>query len=278
MTVQPWEFDPLSSAQTLISAIRQRVCGDDNLSHAVILGSGWNEVFSQQQVVATFNYHDWPCFPASQIKGHSGRLQIVRLGERTLLVFSGRFHCYQGLTAFQSAFPVRLASALGCSRLLLCCATGGVNPAYTAGDYMLVGDHLNLLGDNPLRGLNGQIFIDLGGLYHTAFFEPLSADLNEEGIRLHLGVLAAMPGPSYETPAEVRMLRSLGADVVSMSVAPEAIMASNLGLGVAAVALIANPAAGLSSHPICHDDVLECGRNAEQRSTILLQKLLDLWE
>ncbi|PLX76822.1 MAG: purine-nucleoside phosphorylase [Desulfuromonas sp.] len=277
MTVQPWEFDPLSSAHTLLSAIRQRIGSDDTLSQAVVLGSGWNGVFSQQQVIATFNYHDWPCFPTRQVKGHPGRLQIVRQGERTLLVFAGRFHCYQGLTAFQSAFPVRLASALGCTRLLLCCATGGINSAYSSGDYMLVDDHLNLLGDNPLRGLNSQFFVDLGALYRTGFFEPLSTALGEEGGRLHLGVLAAMPGPSYETPAEVRMLRGLGADVVSMSVVPEAIMARNLGMEVAAVALVANPAAGLSSQPICHDDVLECGRVAMQRSSFLVQKLLDLW-
>lgn len=271
-----FQFSPHSSAQTLLAAISQQV-DVKTLELAVILGSGWSEGFEDAEVIARFNYRDWPCFPSSLIKGHPGCLDIVRAGSRCLVVFRGRFHCYQGLTAFETVLPVRLASALGCRRLLLSCATGGINPEFAPGDYMLVSDHLNLLGDNPLRGLNGNIFTDLGSLYTTSFFNKLSAAVTDAGVRLHLGVLAAMPGPSYETPAEVRMLRTLGADAVSMSVVAESIMARYLGLDVAALALIANPAAGLASGPISHAEVLARGRSAAGTSALLLRRLFNVW-
>ncbi|MDT8441877.1 MAG: purine-nucleoside phosphorylase [Desulfuromonadales bacterium] len=276
MTLRPFQFSPQSSAQTLLATIRQRV-DVEHLDTAVVLGSGWAETLADAERIGRFRYADWPCFPAGQIKGHPGCLDIVRSAGKTLAVFRGRFHCYQGLSAYETSFPVRLASALGCRRLLLCCATGGINPDYLPGDYMLVDDHLNLLGDNPLRGLNDQVFIDLGSLYDVDCHRQLAAVIATAGIRLHRGVLAAMPGPSYETPAEVRMLKSLGADVVSMSVVGEAIMARYLGLRVAALALVANPGAGLATGTITHADVLASGRLSAAASSLLLENLLSLW-
>jgi len=252
-----WGFKPGDPAEQFVKEIRRQT-QIDNFDLAVVLGSGWNEAAQIGDVLGVFEYSDWPCFPAGQIAGHGGQLIAVQNSSSKILFFSGRFHCYQGLSAFQAAFPVRLAATLGCPRILLTCATGGVNRNYQPGDFMLVDDHINLLGDNPLRGLAGDTFVDLAGMYQQDVYDNLlSCDTGF--IKLHRGVLAAMPGPSYETPAEIRFLERAGVDVVSMSTVPEAIMARYIGMQVAAVAFVANYAAGLGPVPVSHKDVLDCG-------------------
>jgi purine-nucleoside phosphorylase len=249
----------------------------DNFDLAVVLGSGWNEAISLGETLAVFDYSDWSCFPCGQIAGHAGQLIVVRYSSWNILFFSGRFHCYQGLSAFEASFPVRLASSLGCSRILLSCATGGINPAYRPGDFMLVDDHLNLLGDNPLRGLSGNTFVDMVDAYQSDVYAKL-LERDCRGIRFQRGVLAAMPGPSYETPAEVRFLSNAGADVVSMSTVPEVIMARYLGLHVAAVAFVSNYAAGLSRLPLSHKDVLDCGDEHSFLFPLLIRNFVDAWQ
>jgi purine-nucleoside phosphorylase len=194
-----------------------------------------------------------------------------------ILFFAGRFHCYQGLSAFEASLPVRIASACGCPRIVLTCAAGGVNPRYQPGDFVWVSDHINLLGDNPLQGLSEEAFVDLGHLYAKPLYGPLQTLADAQGIVLHEGVLAAMRGPSYETPAEVRMLSLLGADIVSMSVAHEAIMACHLGFEVAGLSLIANRAAGLSASPLCHRDVLDRAVSSSGQACTLFEGLISTW-
>lgn len=269
-------FKPGSSGEQLAKAVRLRT-QIENFDLAVVLGSGWSEATQLGETLGVFEYSDWDCFPAGQIAGHGGQLIAAKYSGCKILFFSGRFHCYQGLSAFQAAFPVRLASSLGCSRVLLTCATGGVNRTYHPGDFMLVEDHLNLIGDNPLRGLSGSPFIDMVGTYQQEVYDALERRAAGD-LKLHRGVLAAMAGPSYETPAEIRFLEAAGVDVVSMSTVPEAIMARYLGMQVAAVAFVANLAAGLSPVAVSHKDVLACGVKHARLFPLLIRLLVETWQ
>lgn len=251
--------------------------GVETFDLSVVLGSGWNEAAGLGETLGVFDYSDWSCFPGGQVAGHAGQLIAVRYSSWNILFFSGRFHCYQGLSAFEASFPVRLAAFLGSPRILLTCATGGVNPDYLPGDFMLVEDHLNLLGDNPLRGLSGNTFVDMVDAYQTEVYLKLIEDAGSH-MTLHRGILAAMSGPSYETPAEVRYLSSAGVDVVSMSTVPEVIMARYLGLQVAAVAFVSNFAAGLSNGALCHQDVLDCGAENSFLFPVLIRNFVDAWQ
>lgn len=276
MCVRSWPFEKNSPALELIASINE-AAGSKPVDLAIVLGSGWSHVADSGQCLAEHAYSDWACFPAETVAGHAGRLRLIRHQGQLILCFAGRFHCYQGLSAFQASLPVRIASALGCPRILLTCAVGGINPGYQPGDFMWLADHLNLLGDNPLTGLPGDIFVDLSHLYAQRHYETLRARLQGTGVVLHRGVLAAMPGPSYETPAEIRMLAAFGADVVSMSVAHEAIMARCLRMEVVGLALIANPAAGLAAAPLDHLDVLAVAESSRIQARQLVDRLVSVW-
>jgi len=271
-----WEFESGDAARRLLDEVRSQT-GVAVFDLAVVLGSGWKEAADLGETLGVFNYEDWPCFPGGQIEGHRGQLLAVRISSWNILFFSGRFHCYQNISAFQAALPARFAHALGCQRILLTCATGGINENYQPGDFMLVEDHINLLGDNPLRGLAGNTFIDLVGLYDQSLYDRLSC-CQPAGLCLHRGVLAAMPGPSYETPAEIRFLRTIGADVVSMSTVSEAIMARFLGMQVAAVAFIANYAAGITADKLSHKEVLDCSSQHAAQFPLLTKLVIDTWQ
>jgi purine-nucleoside phosphorylase len=255
----------------------RRAGGVDRFDFAVVLGSGWGDAISELRCLAAFPYRDWPFFPVGQIAGHAGQLKVLDWHGWRVLAFLGRWHCYQGFSAYQVTAPVRLAAMLGVRRLILTCATGGIHPAYRPGDVMLVTDHLNLLGDNPLKG-PAPPFIDLTTLYRSSDYPVLAEAAARHQVTLHRGVLAAMPGPSYETPAEVTMLERLGADAVAMSTVPEAIMARALGLEVTALALIANRAAGRGAGPISHQDVLACGERTAAAARELLSTLVQCWQ
>jgi purine-nucleoside phosphorylase len=271
-----WEFDAGDPGDLLVGEVRKLSQGKD-FDLAVVLGSGWHEATEIGHVLGAFNYSDWPCFPIGQVAGHRGQLIAIQYGTWKILFFSGRFHCYQGLNAYQAAFPVRLAKALGCPRILLTCATGGINRSYQPGDFVLVEDHVNLLGDNPLRGLDGDIFIDLAGAYRLDVYDKVMASAADD-LTLHRGILAAMPGPCYETPAEIRFLASAGIDVVSMSIVPEVIMARYLNMQVAAVALVANHAAGFNQQALSHLDVLDCSSSSARFFPRLIRLFVNAWQ
>ncbi len=260
---------------SLLNAVRSRA-GAADFDLAIVLGSGLGGLADEAASPAIFPYADYPCFPAGRIAGHSGRLVAGEILGWRVLLFEGRSHLYQGCTAYQVSLPVRLSHALGCRRLLLTNAAGGVRETFAPGDFMFIEDHLNLLGDNPLRGL-ADSFLDVSCLYRRDLTPPLQRAARQAAIPLHAGVLAALPGPSYETPAEIRMLRLLGADAVSMSTVPEALMACYLGMDVAALSLIANRAAG-SATTLSHADVLRVAKGARRNFIDLSLCLLSLWQ
>lgn len=266
----------VAEIREVAEAVR-RQAGEEAFELAVVLGSGLGTLAEEADPLGVFPYAGFAAFPSSQVAGHAGRLVAGVLEGRRLLFFQGRHHLYEGLSARQVAVPARIAHALGCRRLLLTNAAGGVNGAFLPGDFMLIADHLNLLGDNPLRGERHDPFVDLSALYRQEFFPALLEFARQQDIRLHRGVLAALPGPSYETPAEIRALRLLGADAVSMSTVPEAIMGRYLGLDVAGLSLIANAAAGLAPAPLSHEDVLKSGRRGASRLALLVRRLIVLW-
>lgn len=276
MSEPSWIFEPDDPAFQLVQAIRHET-RTDRFDLALILGSGWGDASCFGSPLAVFPYSEWSCFATGQVAGHAGHLSVVEFKSWRVLVFAGRFHCYQGLTPFQAALPVRIAAALACPRLLLTCATGGVNQVYRPGDFMLVDDHLNLMGGNPLQGLSGDVFIDMAKTYRHALYDLLMHSPAIPGLTLRRGVLAALSGPTYETPAEVRMLATLGADVVSMSTVPEAIMGRALGQSVAAVAFVANLAGGSDGALLTHADVLDCSVRHSGASSALIKRLVTLW-
>ncbi len=261
----------------ITEGLRQRL-GTGSFDLAVVLGSGLGSLADQAEGAVYVDYRDIPGFSHVQIEGHAGRLVAGRFQGWKVLFFQGRYHLYQGFNARQVALPVRIANDFGCRRLLLTNAVGGINNAYNPGDFMLIEDHLNLMGDNPLRGEPLHPFVDLSSLYLQALFDPLLDFACQQGIALHRGVLAALMGPSYETPAEIRMLQRLGADAVSMSTVPEAIMGKYLGMDVVGLSLVSNLAAGLASAPLDHQDVLQTGSLGAADFIKLARQLVQFWQ
>lgn len=245
---------------------------------AVVLGSGLGALADRIGTAVSIPFRDLPCFPLATVPGHAGSLVAGVLDGWRVLLFKGRHHIYEGYDARQVTASVRLARFLGCPRLLLTNAVGGINPEYRAGDFMYIADHINLLGDNPLRGETENPFVDLSRLYDQSLFPALLDYALTREIGLHRGVLAALPGPSYETPAEIRMLQRLGADAVSMSTVPEAIMGKYLGMEVAGLSIISNAAAGLAAAPLSHAEVLEAGRRGSEHFSSLVRRLVFYWQ
>jgi purine-nucleoside phosphorylase len=222
---------------------------------ALILGSGFGRAIASWPVSWRISYDQIPGMPACRVAGHAGELMGVKLAQDLeAWVFSGRFHAYEGLKPAEVVWPVDLAAHAGAGKILLTCAAGGIHQDLQPGDLVLVTDHLNLLGWLPPLGQN--TFLDLTRVYDPEALELIGARADAAGQSLHRGVLAAMPGPAYETPAEIRMLATLGADMVSMSTVPEAIRARALGLDVGALACVSNLAAGRGPTTLDHDEVL----------------------
>lgn len=223
---------------------------------AVLLGSGFAAATASWPVRLRIPYGDIPGLPPCRVDGHAGELLCVDLSRGSeAWVFSGRLHAYEGHDSCEVVRPVDLASAAGAGRILLTCAAGGIRSDLGPGDLVLVSDHLNLMGWLPPLG--DEPFLDLSQVYDPEGNRLLAAAAREAGHDLARGVLAGVPGPVYETPAEVRMLASMGADLVSMSTVPEAIRARALGVRVAALACVANHAAGRSRQPLDHGQVLD---------------------
>lgn len=227
----------------------------------VILGSGFAPLASILGASVPIRFEDVPGYPARRAPGHGEGVAAIDLGGASAWVFLGRLHVYEGHDPLTAAHPVRLLAAAGATRVLLTCAAGGLRSEDRPGDFAVVTDHINLQGDDPIRHIapsrRTPAFPDLQGAYDPAWADAWRAAARESGTPLRDGVLAALAGPCYETPAEVRMLRALGADLVSMSVVPETILARYLGLSVAAIACISNRGAGMGEgEAIAHDDVV----------------------
>ncbi len=246
----------------------------------LVLGSGFSAAVDVLKVESEFSFRELAGFPIIRVQGHAGRLFLGALSGVSVAVLSGRAHYYEGFSMQQVTFPVRVMAALGIEDLLLTNAAGGINRRLTPGSFMYLKDHLNFIGDNPLRGVrtNGQIhFQDLTDTYDDGLNRLLVRAGRVAGVRVQGGVYAGVAGPTYETPAEIRAFARLGADAVGMSTVPEAIVARHCGLGVAALSCITNVAAGLGNAKLDHADVLACGERAKEQSTKLLQSFVKLY-
>ncbi|MED4959396.1 purine-nucleoside phosphorylase [Paenibacillus macerans] len=227
----------------------------------LILGSGLGVLADHIEQPVTIAYKDIPYFPQSTVDGHAGELLIGTVQGTAVVLMKGRFHMYEGYGPELTAFPVRVMKELGVSTLLVTNAAGGVNTSYSPGDLMLISDHINLTGKNPLIGPNdgelGPRFPDMSQAYSRRLRETARQVAAEKGVPLQEGVYAGLLGPSYETPAEIRMLRTLGADAVGMSTVSEVIVARHAGLEVLGISCISNMAAGILDQPLSHAEVME---------------------
>jgi purine-nucleoside phosphorylase len=245
---------------------------------AVILGSGLGRFAEGLENAAAIPYSEIPEFPVSAVAGHTGRLVVGELvspsGRVPVAAMQGRVHAYEGWSADEVAFGVRVLARAGAESLWITNAAGGVNPDLKPGDLVRITDHLNLTGLNPLTGPDdeslGPRFPDMTGAYDQGLGALLDEEAARLGIDLGRGVYAGVAGPSYETPAEVRMLRTLGADLVGMSTVHEVIVARHMGLKVAAMSLVANRAAGLAGAPLSHDEVMRIAGERGDRVAALL--------
>ena len=247
------------AAEEAAAAIRSRT-GAGGPALGLILGSGLGGLTRSITQNVRLPFAEIPGFPAATVAGHDGALIVGQLGGQRVAALSGRFHMYEGHSAALAAFPVRVLHALGARVLFVSNAAGGISPKLAVGDLMMICDHLNLMGANPLVGAaeDGEVrFPDMTDAYDPGLRRSLRTTAEKLGIPLREGVYAGLLGPSYETPAEVKMLRSLGADAVGMSTVPEVIVARALGMRVAGVSCITNAAAGVTGAALSHAEVLE---------------------
>ncbi|MHC5039533.1 MAG: purine-nucleoside phosphorylase [Planctomycetota bacterium] len=248
-------------------------------SVGLVLGSGLGAVVDAVHDGIEISTTDIPHFPASGVSGHEGTLILGTLRGKRVAVLRGRVHMYEGYALSTIVFPVRVLAQLGVETLLLTNAAGAVDETFAPGDLMLITDHLNLMGANPLAGPNldplGPRFPDMSEVYDKGLRERARSVASAMGIPLRTGVYAAMAGPSYETPAEIRMLKTMGANAVGMSTVPEAIAARHAGLRVLAISMISNLAAGLSPTPLSHEEVLQTGAKAGRSLSRLIEGFVE---
>lgn len=226
----------------------------------VVLGSGLGSASLDIGEFVSIPYDKIPGFPVVTVSGHQGNLLAGRVGGVPVLVMQGRFHLYEGYHMKDILLPLMTLSSLGMRKLVLTNASGGINPTYVPGDFVLVTDHINLMGTNPLVGIRDDYgksrFLDMTNAYDPGLADVARKAAGEMGISLKNGVLVAVMGPVYETPAEIRMMEKMGADLVCMSTVPETIIANYLDMRVLALSLVCNRAAGLAGHRLEHDEVL----------------------
>ncbi len=264
--------------------VRDRLCRVAEIG--VILGSGLGAFADRLQDAASLPYSEIPHFPASSVPGHAGRLVSGSLHGKRLIVQQGRAHLYEGVGFERILLPLSVMRELGIHTLIVTNAGGGVNPTFRPGDLMLITDHINMMGANPLIGPNdalvrqgplvrqGMRFPDMSGAYDLDLRTLALDAAAETGIELKQGVYLAVTGPSYETPAEVRAFRTLGADAVGMSTVPEVIYSKSLGLRVLGLSVIANQAVGLAAKPLTHDDVTRTVSEQSDRIAALLAAVI----
>jgi purine-nucleoside phosphorylase len=243
-----------------------------NAEVAIVLGSGLSILVSAADSPNSVGYSDFPELPEPSVPGHTGRFVLGNVGRARVIFAQGRVHLYEGHTARDVTGGIRILAAAGIKRLILTNAAGLTNENFSPGSWMMINDHLNLTGTTPLRG--SAQFIDLTETYSEKWRAEFTRAAKAENITLHEGVYAGLLGPQYETPAEVRMLRQLGADAVGMSTVLEAIQARALGLEVAGFSCLTNWAAGIGDAPLSHDEVLETGKNAADAFGRLLKTTL----
>jgi purine-nucleoside phosphorylase len=246
----------------------------------MVLGSGFHHVLQELEIDAEISYQKLPRFPPVGVKGHAGKLYFGRLGGTAAIILSGRAHFYEGHPMTLVTFAVRTLAAYGVSDLLLTNAAGGVNRSFRPGDFMMLTDHINLMGTNPLRGAEVAgvpRFVDLTEAYDKGLRRLIERAAKACEIKLRSGVYLAVTGPSYETPAEIQAFARLGADAVGMSTVPETIVARQCGVRVAGISCITNLAAGRSREPLSHKEVLETAERVKSLAAQLLINFAGLY-
>ena len=262
--------------QQTAAALRERVPKVPDV--AIVLGSGLGDFASQLGDAIAIPYADIPNWPSTAVVGHAGTLTIGTLKDRTVAALGGRVHFYEGHDMRVVTFATRVLATLGIRRLILTNAAGGINLAFKPGTLMVMDDHINLLGTNPLIGPNderfGPRFPDMSEVYSTRLRGFADRAAHDIGLTLAHGVYVALHGPSYETPAEIRYLRKIGADAVGMSTVPEAIVARHMGMEVLGISCITNAAAGVLPQPLVHDEVMEVARRVRASFGALLEGII----
>ena len=244
----------------------------------VVLGSGLGDFVERIEDRQQIPYHEIPGFKECSVQGHRGQLVTGKIGETPVAAMQGRFHAYEGHDLFDVVLPVRVLGLLGTRQLFLTNAAGGLNPEYESGQLVMINDHINMTGRNPLIGPNdpdlGVRFPDMSYTYSPRLREKLESTAERLKLDLKSGVYAGVLGPSYETPAEVQMLKTLGADLVGMSTVPEAIAARHMGVELAGISCVTNLAAGLSAEELKHEDIKEVAQRVMKDFTTLLESTI----
>ncbi len=262
-----------------VAAVRAQLPGAARPSVGLILGSGLGAFADTLADRVALSFERIPGFPPSTVVGHAGQIVFGRRGALDVLALQGRVHFYEGHDLARVAFPARVLIAAGCKTLVITNAAGGVDPTLHAGELVILRDHLNLMGGSPLRGPNddrlGPRFPDMTAAYDPELRALAAAAGRDVGLALREGVYAGLPGPQYETPAEVRMLRLLGADLAGMSTVPEVIAAAHMGARVLGLSCCTNLAAGLTPHKLSHAEVTETAARVRDQFIALLGRVLD---
>lgn len=268
--------DTYSRAENAARVIRTRTGVDAKI--ALVLGSGLGGFADEFADAVSLPYGEIPGFVSSTAQGHVGSLVVGKVEGVPVLAMQGRVHYYEGYSLEEVTLPIRTFKLLGVNTLILTNAAGGIDVQLTQGALMVISDHLNLMGVNPLRGGNddrfGPRFPDMSEVYARELQELATEEARVLGVTVRRGIYAALAGPSYETPAEIHMLRSFGADAVGMSTVPEAIVARHMGMKVLGISCITNMAAGISDAPINHEEVMETGQKVRQMFTQLLRRVI----
>ena len=255
---------------------------DFNPEIGMVLGSGLGVLGDEIENPIIIKYDEIPGFPKSTVEGHAGQLVIGTLEGKKVLVMQGRFHYYEGYSYDTVVFPVRVMKLLGIDKFLVTNAAGGLNRDFSAGALMLISDHIHFDMDSPLRGHNidefGPRFPDMSDTYKKSLRKMAKEAGKDLGITLHEGVYAFMGGPSYETPAEVRMAGILGADAVGMSTVPEVIVAAHAGMDILGITCVTNMAAGILDQPLVHAEVMETAARVRDDFIALVRKIVTMWK
>ena len=263
--------------QAAAAAVRAR-CGALPET-AIVLGSGLGDFGDSLTDAASMRYQDLPHWPAADVIGHAGRLVVGNVAGKRVAALAGRAHVYEGHDLSTVVFATRVMGSLGIRQIVLTNAAGGVNTSFESGALMIIDDHINLMGTNPLLGPNddrfGPRFPDMTEVYSKRLRALAGAAAAARGVVVTHGVYAALQGPSYETPAEIRYLRGIGADAAGMSTVPEAIAARHMGIEVLGISCITNMAAGILPQPLRHDDVLETARRVRGEFVSLLEGIIE---
>lgn len=245
----------------------------------LILGSGLGSLVNLIENAEFFPYEDLPNFPVSTVEGHAGRLVIGTLQGKTVVAMEGRFHYYEGYKMEEVTFPIRVMNLLGVKTIIVTNAAGAVNTSFNPGDLMVIKDHINLSGTNPLIGKNldsfGTRFPDMSNAYDKDLRKIVQNIATSLKLDIKQGIYAMMTGPTYETPAEIRMVRAIGADAVGMSTVPEVIVANHCGIKVIGISCLTNMAAGILDEPLNHSEVIETSNRVKNNFISLMSSLVE---